>query len=55
MLKTYMKPVITRVNLIPSEAVLSNCKVNMLLPGFQGPDGEIGCCVGTPSCSEQGS
>lgn len=41
MLKEYTKPVVTRVNLIPSEAVLGYCKV----PGqiVSGPSGDT-CC-----------
>jgi len=54
MLKTYTKPVVTRVNLIPAEAVLSGCKTYMI-ESYPGPGDATACCYGGPQCVEQGS
>jgi len=55
MLKEYTKPVVTRVNLIPTEAALGGCKSNLLVA--TGPDPEVNlCCMGsTGVCHDQTS
>jgi hypothetical protein len=50
----YIKPEVTRVNLVPSEAVLTACRT----PQFGGPDPSGGYCYIFPdgwNCKEQGS
>lgn len=52
--KVYTKPQVTRVNLVPAEAVLGGCKFYMIMQ-YSGPDGVDGCCCGAATCKEQGS
>jgi hypothetical protein len=57
MRKAYTKPGMTRVNLVPSEAVLNGCKDSI----FSGiPNGASGCIYGSEgeggwSCKTSGS
>ncbi len=52
--KTYMKPIVTQVNLVPNEAVLSSCKTSLTGNAISGAGYcEVGGLSGT--CQLQGS
>jgi hypothetical protein len=49
MYKTYTKPIVTQVNLVPNEAVLSSCKTSLTgdahnSVGYCGVGGMYGTC-----------
>jgi len=44
--KSYIKPGIERVSLVPKETVLGGCKI----PSISGPN-DTGCTLGTPGTS----